>query len=75
MSHAEACKKRQSDTGTWFLEGSEYNTWKAHPASLIWLHGIRECIICTEGQVLADGSSGSRQVDFMVSNTFPAVTV
>jgi len=49
ISHVEACKKRQPDTGTWFLQGLEYSTWKAHPASLIWIHGIRERCMCTRG--------------------------
>ncbi|KAI9881492.1 MAG: hypothetical protein M1830_000055 [Pleopsidium flavum] len=43
ISYAEACKKRQSGTGTWFLTGSEYAAWKVNHGSLLWLHGIPGC--------------------------------
>jgi hypothetical protein len=36
-------KRRQADTGLWFLEGEDYAAWKTNPASFIWLHGIPGC--------------------------------
>ncbi|KAK2811859.1 hypothetical protein FQN50_001897 [Emmonsiellopsis sp. PD_5] len=38
-----AHKKRQKDTGKWFLGGAEYSTWKQTSNSILWLHGIPGC--------------------------------
>jgi hypothetical protein len=36
-------KRRQADTGLWFLEGEDYAAWKTNPAAFIWLYGIPGC--------------------------------
>ncbi|PGG95177.1 hypothetical protein AJ80_10005, partial [Polytolypa hystricis UAMH7299] len=38
-----ACKQREKDTGTWFLKGHEYATWRDTSNSILWLHGIPGC--------------------------------
>jgi hypothetical protein len=42
-NYQRALKLRQTDTGLWFLEGSEYVRWVTEPASSLWLHGIPGC--------------------------------
>jgi hypothetical protein len=40
-NHDAARKKRQAETGNWFLEGDQFVNWKRAPSSVLWLHGIR----------------------------------
>lgn len=35
-------KKREPDTGLWFVNGAQFNKWKAAAGSFLWLHGIRK---------------------------------
>jgi len=42
LSHNLALKKREPDTGTWFLESDEFSWW-LDSAGFIWLYGIRKC--------------------------------
>ncbi|KZP10818.1 ankyrin, partial [Athelia psychrophila] len=38
-----ARKKHTPDTGSWFLEGSEFTRWKEYPDILLWLNGGPGC--------------------------------
>ncbi|MCJ1395280.1 hypothetical protein MMC18_008164 [Xylographa bjoerkii] len=40
INHKAACRKRQPNTGTWFLKCSEFSEWKITPNSFMWLHAI-----------------------------------
>lgn len=40
-NHNAALKKKQSNTGQWFIQSKEYASWKRDFNSFIWLHGIR----------------------------------
>jgi len=40
-NHNAACKKRQSKTGAWFIEGNQFAKWKWSSNSFLWLYGIR----------------------------------
>ncbi|KAK1754032.1 hypothetical protein QBC47DRAFT_414936 [Echria macrotheca] len=54
LSHNLALKKREPDTGTWFLESDEFCNW-LHSAGFIWLYGIptREICLSSNDRVLA----------------------
>lgn len=41
--HITACNMRMQGTCTWFLQGEEFQNWKRHPTSFLWLHGIVGC--------------------------------
>ncbi|KZP29076.1 hypothetical protein FIBSPDRAFT_991990 [Athelia psychrophila] len=44
-----AREQHQPETGSWFLDGSTFATWKEHPDFLLWLHGGPGCgktILC-----------------------------
>ncbi|KAI9856111.1 MAG: hypothetical protein M1813_009229 [Trichoglossum hirsutum] len=43
FNHNEACKKRQAETGTWFVRSEQFADWKTNPNSFLWLHGIPGC--------------------------------
>ena len=40
-NHNMAIKKREADTGTWFLESNDFCQWVNSPG-LLWLYGIRK---------------------------------
>ena len=40
-NHNDAQKKKQSATGEWFTQSTEFADWKKQPNSFLWLHGIR----------------------------------
>lgn len=42
-NYHKALKKRQADTGLWFLFGAEFTKWKTAVPSSLWLHGIPGC--------------------------------
>ncbi|KZP13149.1 hypothetical protein FIBSPDRAFT_869589 [Athelia psychrophila] len=45
-----AQEKHHEQTGTWFIEGEEYRTWKETPKSALWVYGTPGCgktIICS----------------------------
>lgn len=48
-NHNNAVKKREPETGAWFLESNEFYTWmRSH--GFLWLHGIPGCgktILCS----------------------------
>ncbi|KAI9666565.1 MAG: hypothetical protein M1821_004501 [Bathelium mastoideum] len=49
-NHASATKKREENTGSWFLEGDKYNLWKNSTTSRLWINGNPGCgktILCT----------------------------
>ncbi|KAF8532395.1 hypothetical protein JB92DRAFT_2682269, partial [Gautieria morchelliformis] len=37
--HWNACKEREGDTGSWFLQGVSFLEWKSAAQSFLWLHG------------------------------------
>lgn len=41
--HIEACIKRQSGTGLWFLNSKEFHDWTKDSNSFLWLYGIPGC--------------------------------
>lgn len=43
INHNEACGKRQTETGAWFLDSKEFCNWKKTSNSLLWLYGIPGC--------------------------------
>jgi hypothetical protein len=45
ISHNTICEKRQSGTGSWFIEGEFFKEWKSHPNSFLWLQAIRMSLI------------------------------
>jgi len=38
-AHISALEKRHPATGMWFLESTEFETWKSQPGSRLWLYG------------------------------------
>lgn len=38
-----ALKKREPNTGSWFIDSSEFKDWKDEPDSFLWLHGKAGC--------------------------------
>lgn len=42
-NHRKWCKRRQEDTGLWFLNSEIYIKWKMDAASIIWMYGIPGC--------------------------------
>ena len=40
--HDVAIKKRHKNTGQWFINTNEFQSWKDTPESLLWVHGIRK---------------------------------
>ena len=42
VHHNNAIRSRQPDTGLWFLESTDFQTWIKTP-QLLWLSGIGEC--------------------------------
>jgi hypothetical protein len=45
ISHNTVCEKRQSGTGSWFIEGEFFKEWKSHQNSFLWLQAIRMSLI------------------------------
>ena len=43
QNHSLARKKHYGNTGAWFLDGEEYNVWRASPRGFAWLYGIPGC--------------------------------
>jgi hypothetical protein len=43
VNHNEACNRRHTDTGTWFVSSQTFDNWKRYPNSFLWLHGIPGC--------------------------------
>ncbi|KAF2178430.1 hypothetical protein K469DRAFT_438948, partial [Zopfia rhizophila CBS 207.26] len=43
MNYQKALKKRQAETGLWFLESEQYSKWKTGAPSSLWLYGIPGC--------------------------------
>ncbi|KAF4626579.1 hypothetical protein G7Y89_g11575 [Cudoniella acicularis] len=43
-NHNNAVKKREPDTGVWFLESDDFYTWM-RSGSFLWLYGIRDSTI------------------------------
>jgi hypothetical protein len=43
LNYQKAVKRRQAETGLWFLESDDYAAWKTNPASFLWLYGIPGC--------------------------------
>lgn len=43
VNYNEACKKRHSGTGHWFVKGTDFNTWLSTPNSFLWLNGFAGC--------------------------------
>jgi hypothetical protein len=43
LNYQKTVKRRQADTGLWFLESDKYSAWKTNPASFLWLYGIPRC--------------------------------
>lgn len=39
-----ALEKHQSHTGSWFLAGTQYVSWKRHPNQPMWISGARELL-------------------------------
>ncbi|KAF8507548.1 hypothetical protein JB92DRAFT_2680050, partial [Gautieria morchelliformis] len=39
LSHTSAQKKRQPETGLWFVRGETFKAWRDLPHSTLWLHG------------------------------------
>ncbi|KAH7411657.1 hypothetical protein DE146DRAFT_732098 [Phaeosphaeria sp. MPI-PUGE-AT-0046c] len=39
-NYEQALKKRQENTGLWFLQSEQYKSWKKLSQSFLWLHGI-----------------------------------
>ncbi|KAA6414848.1 MAG: hypothetical protein FRX48_01598 [Lasallia pustulata] len=39
INHVAAIDKRMKSTGQWFLESTEYHSWKHDSSSFLWLHG------------------------------------
>ena len=37
--HSTNLRSQAPGTGSWFLEGCEFQTWLREPASLLWIHG------------------------------------
>ncbi|KAF7972345.1 hypothetical protein HWV62_18116 [Athelia sp. TMB] len=49
-TYKAAREKHQRGTGSWLVDGSIFEKWKAHPDSVLWLHGGPGCgktIICS----------------------------
>ncbi|KAF7966438.1 hypothetical protein HWV62_38376 [Athelia sp. TMB] len=49
-NYKAAREKHQQGTGSWFVGGSVFEEWKAHPGSVLWLHGGPGCgktILCS----------------------------
>ncbi|KAF7968340.1 hypothetical protein HWV62_30929 [Athelia sp. TMB] len=49
-NYKAAREKHQQGTGSWFVGGSVFEEWKAHPDSVLWLHGRPGCgktILCS----------------------------
>jgi hypothetical protein len=44
-SHHHASSKRQQETGSWLLDGSEFAEWKHAPNSMLWVCGGGECLV------------------------------
>ncbi|KAI8716908.1 NACHT domain-containing protein [Fusarium sp. LHS14.1] len=38
-SHAVASSKRGEETGSWFINSSEFSSWKSSPYSVLWVYG------------------------------------
>ncbi|KAF7968342.1 hypothetical protein HWV62_30933 [Athelia sp. TMB] len=50
LNYGAARGRRQSGTGAWFVDGSIFEMWKAHPGSVLWLHGGPGCgktVLCS----------------------------
>ncbi|KAF7974428.1 hypothetical protein HWV62_12148 [Athelia sp. TMB] len=50
LNYKAAREKHQRGTGSWLVHGSIFEEWKAHPDSVLWLHGGPGCgktIICS----------------------------
>jgi hypothetical protein len=43
VNYHKALKRRQHDTGLWFLKEHRYTSWKTDNTSSIWLYGIPGC--------------------------------
>ncbi|KAK4155947.1 ankyrin repeat-containing domain protein [Chaetomidium leptoderma] len=43
INYNEACKKKHTGTGLWFVGGSKFNTWLTTANSFLWLHGSAGC--------------------------------
>jgi SpoVK/Ycf46/Vps4 family AAA+-type ATPase len=41
--HETIKKKRQPDTGLWFINGEAFTSWKAGQQKFMWLYGIPGC--------------------------------
>lgn len=45
-NHNSAVKKREPETGIWFLESDEFYSWmRSH--GFLWLHGIRAYMVAS----------------------------
>jgi len=50
VNYHEACKKRHSGTGLWFVKGASFSAWLAEPNSFLWLYGFAGCgksVLCS----------------------------
>lgn len=45
QSHLIASSKRGEETGSWFINCSEFSEWKSSPYSVLWLYGGGECMM------------------------------
>lgn len=43
QNHNAAKKKKQAETGTWFIKSNEFYNWRTNPGGVLWLHGIPGC--------------------------------
>ncbi|KAF8515200.1 hypothetical protein JB92DRAFT_2915802 [Gautieria morchelliformis] len=46
--HRNARNMREAMTGSWFIEGEQFQEWRETPHSFLWLHGIRASTIIEE---------------------------
>ena len=42
-NHLAARRKKQTDTGSWFLNGKQYGEWQCGVTPLLWISGSRKC--------------------------------
>ena len=40
-NHSAARRKKQTNTGSWFLSGKQYGEWQCGTTPLLWIHGSR----------------------------------
>lgn len=53
-NHLAAQRKKQANTGSWFLRGEQYRAWQCGAIPLLWISGSRKCLLFVSLSLITD---------------------